>query len=322
MADSSYCMYTVNSPIFGLDDDLSLFLNEFVSIGSPRFSDFATLWKKWKFIELIYGRRTQSSLKDILEGIFFYLIKNFDDLSDLRKIGSIYTIYAFFGKQPIEKLARVNVTPSAWSMLSAAMKRIVTDRQWDAYYIFRRLCVQSAFRFVANEEELYPGVPLYTRSNISLPTRRTFLTKAQRKLLTIANRERNMRAGQRNVLPSRFLVFPEHLRTNWDAVLMATNNYIEEKARVSRVPETSTIRDRVANALKENTLWSLNLVSYEESVAPISKFLKQFSDEANQSCVDSTEADEEAELKPNDIGKRRRQLRNAKNWPPTRLKRL
>lgn len=97
-------MYTVNSPIYGLDEDLKCFLAEFVSFGSPRFSDFAVLWKKNKFIELICGRQTQASLKDVLEGIFFYLVKNFSDSSDLLKIGSIYTMYAFYGKQPVTKL--------------------------------------------------------------------------------------------------------------------------------------------------------------------------------------------------------------------------
>ena len=96
-------MYTVNSPIFGLDEDLRYFLSEFVNFGSPRFQDFAALWRKNKFIEIIYGRQTQSSLKDVLEGIFFYLVKNFVDSSDLLKIGSLYTIYAFYGKQPISK---------------------------------------------------------------------------------------------------------------------------------------------------------------------------------------------------------------------------
>ncbi|KAL5971599.1 snRNA-activating protein complex subunit 1, partial [Taenia solium] len=293
--DSNYCMYTVNSPIFGLNDDLSAFLNEFVNLGSPRFSDFAALWKKKRFIELIYGRRTQSSLKDILEGIFFYLTKNFAELSDLQKIGSVYVVYAFYGKQPIEKLARVNVTPNAWNALSSAMKRLAKDHQWDAYYVFRRLCVQSAFRFVANEEELYPGVPLYTRSTISLPTRRTFLTKVQRKLLTIANKGKNMRSYQLNVVPSRFLKFPEHLKTNWDAILVAAGQYIETKDRVGKVPGPSNIED---------PLRSLDLVNYRESVAPISDMLKQFSDETNQSHEDSTETDEEVKPNSDDIGKR------------------
>ncbi|KAL5112513.1 snRNA-activating protein complex subunit 1 [Taenia crassiceps] len=297
MVESNYCMYTVNSPIFGLDDDLSAFLNEFVNLGSPRFSDFAALWKKRRFIELIYGRRTQSSLKDILEGIFFYLTKNFTGLSDLQRIGSIYIIYAFYGKQPIEKLARVNVTPSAWNALSGAMKRLEKDHQWDAYYIFRRLCVQSAFRFVANEEELYPGVPLYTRSNISLPTRRTFLTKVQRKLLTIANKGKSMRSCQPNVVPSRFLVLPEHLKTNWNAIFMAASRYIEAKDKVSKVSGPSNIGD---------PLWSLDLVNYRESVAPISDMLKQFSDETNRPYEDSTEMDEEVKPNSDDIGKRRR----------------
>lgn len=133
------------------------------------------------------------------------------------------------------------------------MKHLARNHQWDAYYIFRRLCVQSAFRFVANEEELYPGVPLYTRSNISLPTRRTFLTKVQRKLLTIANKRKNLRSYQLNVVPSRFLEFPEHLKTNWDAILMAASQYIETKDRVSKVPEPLSIGD---------PLWSLDLVNY------------------------------------------------------------
>lgn len=94
-------MYTLNSPIFGLDEDLNNFLEDFVAIGSPRFSNFAEIWKKKKFVEVIYGRQTQASLKDVIEGIFFYLVLNFMGSSDLRKIGSLYLIYAFYGKQPI-----------------------------------------------------------------------------------------------------------------------------------------------------------------------------------------------------------------------------
>lgn len=106
-------MYTLNSPIFGLDEDLNNFLNDFIKIGSPRFSNFAELWKKKKFIELIYGRQTQASLRDVLEGIFFYLVNNFTDSSEhLRKIGSLYLIYAFYGKQPIVKQVLIIVNSS------------------------------------------------------------------------------------------------------------------------------------------------------------------------------------------------------------------
>lgn len=62
------------------------------------------------------------------------------------------------------------------------------------------------------------------------------------------------------------------------------------------------------------------ILFFQESVAPISDMLRQFADEMNRSYEDSTEADEEVKPNSDDIGKRRRQLRTAKNWPATNRK--
>ncbi|VUZ46042.1 unnamed protein product [Hymenolepis diminuta] len=309
-------MYTLNSPIFGLDEDLNNFLNDFIKIGSPRFSNFAELWKEKKFIELIYGRQTQASLRDVLEGIFFYLVNNFTDSSEhLRKIGSLYLIYAFYGKQPIVKQARVNVTLTTWRALQQFVRNIATDNQWDAYYIFHRLCVQSAFRFVANQEELYPGVPLYTRSSICLPVRRTFLTKAQRKLLTASNRESNESQNEGDIVPNEVFDLPEYLKTNWNSIYRSVNEYIATKEQVGHAPGPSNSEDNpFIDASVDNTLWSLNLVNHKDSIAPIADLIRKFSGGVFGNVEPNTDSEEDRREAEEDIGARRRRLRNRKDW--------
>lgn len=58
----------------------------------------------------MYGRQIQTALKDILECIFYHAVQKVvsHDTSDLGKIGALYIIYAFFGKQPINKQVRVS----------------------------------------------------------------------------------------------------------------------------------------------------------------------------------------------------------------------
>uniref|UniRef100_A0A5K3ERX7 snRNA-activating protein complex subunit 1 n=2 Tax=Mesocestoides corti TaxID=53468 RepID=A0A5K3ERX7_MESCO len=311
MLNKDYCLYTINSPIIGLEEDLKSFLDEFVEIGSPRFSDFAELWKKNKFIHLMYGRQTQAGLKDVLEGIFFFLIRNISsEVSSLIKIGSLFLIYAFFGKQPIVKQARVNVTLDAWNALSMFSSDLSKQNHWDAYYIFRQLCVKSAFRFVANAEDLYPGVPLYTRSNISLPLRRTFLTKVQRRQLTDSNKLKNVQSSLLDTMPARFNEFPEHLHANWPAICRAINQYVEAKRDIAQLPGPSGSGDVNVDETDDPLLWSLNLVNNRDSIAPISDLLDKFSSDANS--FDKTQS----HIKENsdDIGRRRKQLRHAENW--------
>ena len=113
---------------------------------------------------------------------------------------------------------------------------------------------------MANAEELYPGVPLYSRSNIRLPIRRTFLTKVQRRLLSIANGGEKTRPDNLDILSSRYFEFPEHLRTNWNAVLLAVNQYIETKGRVNKVSQSV---DGEGSCADDSFLWSLNLVNHK-----------------------------------------------------------
>ncbi|VDO03467.1 unnamed protein product [Rodentolepis nana] len=316
MSGGDYRMYTLNSPIFGLDEDLNNFLNDFIKIGSPRFSDFSELWKKKKFIELIYGRQTQASLRDILEGIFFSLVNNFNVSSEfLRKIGSLYLIYAFYGKQPIVKQARVNVTPTIWRSLLEFIKNIASDNQWDAYYIFHRLCSQSAFRFVASQEELYPGVPLWTRSNISLPVRRTFLTKSQRRFLSASNKRNNEPQNEGDIVPNEVFDLPEYLKTNWNSIYRSVNEYIAAKERIGYSPGLSSPEDDpFIDASEDNTLWSLNLVNYKDSIAPIADLIRKFSGGVFLDGEPNTDSEEDRQEAEEDIGAKRRRLRNRKDW--------
>ena len=110
-------------------------------------------------------------------------------------------------------------------------------------------------------EELYPGVPLYTRSSVRLPTRRTFLTKVQRRLLTIANKEKKTQSDNLSILSGRFFESPEHLQTNWNAILLAVNRYIDTKGQMNNISNSSTGEGPSAGAPDDNFLWSLNLVS-------------------------------------------------------------
>lgn len=239
-------------------------------------------------------------------------------------------LYCFVCPVKIFFQARVNVTPTIWKTLVEFAKHIAADNQWDAYYIFRRLCVQSAFRFVANLEELYPGVPLYTRSTISLPVRRTFLTKVQRKLLTAANRESNEQHNDADIIPPEVFDLPEYLKNNWNLIFEALNDYIAIKDRIGQIPGPSTADDPFAGSSDDNTLWSpgLNLVNhkvnssltttyfvlFKDSVVPIAELMKKFSGGVHANMGSTTDSEDERREAEEDIGARRRRLRNRKDW--------
>ncbi|VDN10378.1 unnamed protein product, partial [Dibothriocephalus latus] len=334
-------LFTINAPIFGVEEDLSDFLSEFFKGGSPCFANFVALWQKRQFIHLIYGRQTQFGLADVLGCVFFHLVRHIaaKNTTRLSKICALYLLYAFFEKQPIKKQARISVTPEGWSAVVHLASGLLRDRQWDAYYIFRKLCALSAFKFCAQSEELYPGAPLYTRSDTVLPIFRSFLTSADRRRLA-KNREKPTPTVT-NLAPNHLHEMPEKVKHNLAALDLTVNEYVEAKKKVYKTlcpetaeqePSTSTEIPSSSDFSDEGLLFGLNLVSYPDSVKKLNRMTENFalrtqSDDATKSSnaedsgrnrgpsdhqargqteVDMKEEEEE------DIGKRRKRLREAK----------
>lgn len=345
-ASKTFSLFTINAPIFGVEEDLNDFLNEFVKGGSPRFANFITLWQKRQFIHLIYGRQTQLGLADVLCCIFFHLVKHIVAKStpQLSKICALYLLYAFFGKQPIKKQARISVTPETWSAVVHLASGLLRDRQWDAYFIFRKLCALSAFKFSAQSEELYPGAPLYTRSDTVLPIFRSFLTSADRRRLA-KNREKPTPTVT-NLAPNHLHEMPEKLKQNLTGLDLAINVYVEAKKKIYKTlcpetedqePSTSTGIPLASDFADEGLLFGLNLVGYPESVKKLELMTENFAlrtqsdDTAQPSNVRNTNTEDNGhnrdqsyyqprrqaevgtkEEEEEDIGKRRKRLREAK----------
>lgn len=102
--DGAFVFQTSFNPIFGVDEDLSDFIEEFSFKGSPRFVDFIELWRKNKILHIIQGRTNQEGLYDILGCIFYRLVDRIQPSSDrnlLMRICALYLMYGFYGKQPI-----------------------------------------------------------------------------------------------------------------------------------------------------------------------------------------------------------------------------
>ncbi|KAK4469723.1 hypothetical protein MN116_007247 [Schistosoma mekongi] len=160
----SYCVQIAFNPIMGLDEDIEAFTKEFVDFGSPRFVEFATLWKKHKIIHLIHGRQSQHGLYDIIGCIFHRLVDLFQpnsSKSNLVRICAIYLLYSFHGKQPIRNHVRIRVCPESWPGILKVATEARREGHLDVYYVFRKLCAANAFLFCAMRQVLYPGAPLF-----------------------------------------------------------------------------------------------------------------------------------------------------------------
>uniref|UniRef100_A0A183S8K7 PAP-associated domain-containing protein n=1 Tax=Schistocephalus solidus TaxID=70667 RepID=A0A183S8K7_SCHSO len=283
-------LFTINAPIFGVEEDLNDFLNEFVKGGSPRFANFITLWQKRQFIHLIYGRQTQLGLADVLCCIFFHLVKHIVAKStpQLSKICALYLLYAFFGKQPIKKQVRTpkHVYCYCYSTCTGADRR----------------------RLAKNREKPTPTVT--------------------------------------NLAPNHLHEMPEKLKQNLTGLDLAINVYVEAKKKIYKTlcpetedqePSTSTGIPLASDFADEGLLFGLNLVGYPESVKKLELMTENFAlrtqsdDTAQPSNVRNTNTEDNGhnrdqsyyqprrqaevgtkEEEEEDIGKRRKRLREAK----------
>ncbi|KAF6775800.1 hypothetical protein AHF37_03918 [Paragonimus kellicotti] len=134
----NYIFRTVAYPIHGVDEDLSAFLRRFEDLDSIRFTRFAWLWRKEKFIHIIYDRQNQLGLCDILGCLFHRLINILlpgSKHSHLRRICALYLLYAFHGKQPMRNQVRIRVCPVSWSAIHQLACEARDDGHLDVYYV-------------------------------------------------------------------------------------------------------------------------------------------------------------------------------------------
>lgn len=151
-------------PIHGIDDDLINFCQKFEATGSIRFTKFAEVWRREKFFHIVYGRRNQVGLSDIL-GCLFYrlvdLIQPKPERSHSTRVCCLYLLYALHGKQYIKNGVRIRVCPETWPGLLHLSHEAKDDGHLDVCYVFKQLCGANAFTFCFNQQILYPGVPLF-----------------------------------------------------------------------------------------------------------------------------------------------------------------
>ncbi|CAH8534739.1 unnamed protein product [Dicrocoelium dendriticum] len=161
---SCYMFCTLFHPIHGVDDDLTSFCQKFEATGSIRFTKFAELWRSEKFFHIVYGRRNQVGLSDVL-GCLFYrlvdLIQPKPERSHSIRVCALYLLYALHGKQYIKNNVRIRVCPETWPAFLQLSQEAKDDGHLDVYYVFKQLCGANAFTFCLNRQILYPGVPLF-----------------------------------------------------------------------------------------------------------------------------------------------------------------
>lgn len=145
-------------------------------------------------------------------------------------------------------------------------EKLFEEKQWDAYYIFRQMCAKSAFKFCANSQDLYPGAPLYTRSDVVLPISADFLTKKDRKMGQNAKYLQSQTSNTPVI--DTYDELPTCLQKNWPATDAAVSHYygakLELNLKSNLGPSTSTAP--TASQLEEHMWWGLNLIKYPVSV--------------------------------------------------------
>ncbi|THD24402.1 snRNA-activating protein complex subunit 1 [Fasciola hepatica] len=162
--DRVYAFRSIFNPVRGVDEDITEFISRFTACGSLRFTKFSELWRREKFIEIIYGRRHQAGLYDILGCIYHRLIDVIlpeTGKKQIERICALYMLYAFYGKQPVKNHVRIRVCPDSWKALLQLSTDARDEGHLDVYFVFRRLFALGAFLFCATRQMLYPGVPLF-----------------------------------------------------------------------------------------------------------------------------------------------------------------
>lgn len=188
-----YTFRTVFNPIRGVDEDITEFISRFAAHGSLRFTKFAEIWRSERFIEIIYGRRHQAGLYDILGCIFYRLVTLLlpeSGKKQIERICALYMLYAFYGKQPVKNHVRIRVCPDSWKAFLQLSTEARDEGHLDVYYVFKRLFVSGAFLFCATRQILYPGVPLFDSPQMVQPPPNDFGPTTMRK-------ERNRRSRLR-----------------------------------------------------------------------------------------------------------------------------
>ncbi|CAL8080048.1 unnamed protein product [Calicophoron daubneyi] len=338
-----YVFCTSFHPIRGVDEDLKEFINKFEKRASVRFTEFCGLWKKEKFIHIIYGRQSQHGLYDILGCIFHRLVEIIQpkkEQSQLARICALYLLYAFYGRQPLRHHVHIRVCPESWRGLQQLAIEARDQRHLDVYYIFKQLCATNAFHFCATRQQLYPGVPLFDSPQIpanELVDERTLLEPGTYEPSSSKDRHRTMSAYT-GFLCRQNAPFPE-LKDNLTCLEMSVERYVEAKRSItdplneSRTdhPEVSASSSEQDLDMREEFLPGLNFITYPDSLKKIKEIAAQLhaennmdrgrkelsEDESGSEEFESTPS--EAEVESPTPPKRRRRRRKIGARPPSQL---
>ncbi|KAJ8956263.1 hypothetical protein NQ318_014998 [Aromia moschata] len=153
-----FCLYEYDKELaIAFKGDCEEFLQEYESMQSLGYDDFAKVWQLKRFTYVFAGQNYALLLRDLCEN-YFYIVKKFIMFprSIHTQIGAFYLLYGLYYKQPLKNWVKIRLTLDEYKKITELIDTMKARQQYDALYIFAKMKTDQAFLYTALLKPLGP----------------------------------------------------------------------------------------------------------------------------------------------------------------------